>query len=280
MTPIQKIAFNYTDCGVPFLVNAGQASFMAAHIESRQTYMTDFYELYFFAEDTGFIHVNGERIALQNGMALFLSPAHKRQWEVEHTRFRFLIFVEDFLANFMSDPFFVERLQYCGQFHTPLTLQLSPEEFQHVTHLHEELKEELQHINRDTEPLLSAMLSYLLLHLNRLYSRAYHLPYTRANGTLPFEFKRLLEERVRTHQRVEDYTSSLSTTRAMLDNALKGQFGMSTSEMIKRRLLIEIKNELLYSNHSPKEIAFNLGFSEPHHMLRFFKTMTGETIGE
>lgn len=38
------------------------------------------------------------------------------------------------------------------------------------------------------------------------------------------------------------------------------------------------ENDLLFSNLSVKEIAFRLHFSEPNHLMRFFKQMTGQTI--
>ena len=48
--------------------------------------------------------------------------------------------------------------------------------------------------------------------------------------------------------------------------------------LLKQRLLQEVKNDLLFSGLSVKEIAFRLHFSEPNHLMRFFKQMTGQTI--
>ena len=45
-------------------------------------------------------------------------------------------------------------------------------------------------------------------------------------------------------------------------------------------MLDDIKNMLLYSGLSVKEISSQLHFSEPNHLMRFFKSQTGQTIGE
>lgn len=58
------------------------------------------------------------------------------------------------------------------------------------------------------------------------------------------------------------------------------EFGLSAVSLLKQRLLQEIKNDLLFSELSIKEIAYRLHFSEPNHLMRFFKQMTGQTISE
>lgn len=45
-------------------------------------------------------------------------------------------------------------------------------------------------------------------------------------------------------------------------------------------MLDEIKDMLLYSVLSVKEISFRLNFSEPNHLMSFFKAQTGQTISE
>lgn len=58
------------------------------------------------------------------------------------------------------------------------------------------------------------------------------------------------------------------------------EFGLSSVHLLKQRLLQEVKSELLFSGLSVKEIAYRLHFSEPNHLMRFFKQMTGQTISE
>jgi AraC family transcriptional activator of pobA len=43
---------------------------------------------------------------------------------------------------------------------------------------------------------------------------------------------------------------------------------------------VEIQFQLIYTDKTTSEIAFEFGFPEPNHLMRFFKTLTNETISE
>ena len=58
----------------------------------------------------------------------------------------------------------------------------------------------------------------------------------------------------------------------------KAQFGVSATHLIKQRLLEELKNELLFSNRTVSEMADDFNFSDPSHLMRFFKQQTGKTF--
>ena len=54
-------------------------------------------------------------------------------------------------------------------------------------------------------------------------------------------------------------------------------YGKSCSEIIKDRLTTEIKKALMFSDKTVSEIAYDLNFSEPGNMNRFFKKMVNIT---
>ncbi|MFC2151711.1 helix-turn-helix domain-containing protein, partial [Bacteroidota bacterium] len=75
---------------------------------------------------------------------------------------------------------------------------------------------------------------------------------------------------------VNDYTQMLGISKTYLNQKLKS-FGQSASDLIKARILTEAKKELLYSDLSVSEIAYQLNFSEPANFNRFFKQQTSVT---
>lgn len=77
-----------------------------------------------------------------------------------------------------------------------------------------------------------------------------------------------------------DYAELMNISRVTLNKAVMREFGLSAVHLLKQRLLQEVKNDLLFSGLSVKEIAYRLHFSEPNHLMRFFKQMTGQTISE
>ena len=56
------------------------------------------------------------------------------------------------------------------------------------------------------------------------------------------------------------------------------QFGVSATHLLKQRLLEELKNELLFSNLNVSQLADEFHFSDPSHLMRFFKQQTGKTF--
>ncbi|ULT24850.1 helix-turn-helix domain-containing protein [Sphingobacterium sp. E70] len=52
----------------------------------------------------------------------------------------------------------------------------------------------------------------------------------------------------------------------------------SPSSLIQKRIMLEAKRYLNYTDRSAKEIAYQLGFISPAHFSRFFKQHAGDTI--
>jgi AraC family transcriptional activator of pobA len=90
----------------------------------------------------------------------------------------------------------------------------------------------------------------------------------------------LLENHIKDKQRISDYAELLGISRISLNKAVKAQFNTTATQLLKQRLLFEIQNSLLHSNKTINEIAYELNFPEPNHLMRFFKTQTSQTITE
>ncbi|HWV69167.1 helix-turn-helix domain-containing protein, partial [Chitinophaga sp.] len=54
----------------------------------------------------------------------------------------------------------------------------------------------------------------------------------------------------------------------------------SPKEFITNRLMTEAQRKLHYSKVSVKELAYELGFSDPDYFSRLFKKSTGRSISE
>lgn len=46
---------------------------------------------------------------------------------------------------------------------------------------------------------------------------------------------------------------------------------MTAIELLKQRLLTEINDRLVHLNKTVSEISFDLNYTEPDHIMRFFK---------
>ena len=275
-----SVPFSKTRCGVDFYINTGESKDICGVLTEHRTFKTDFFSFYFFRHANGYVLLNFRKIELRDDMVLLLSPHQQQEWHVDEAEldYTFLIFREDFMRTFIADKFFVYRLLYYYQTDTPPYLFAAPEELAEYMRLLGKIKQELLHPVADTYNLIVSVLYYLLVVINRAYAKTYRLPVEVPKNNYAFQFKDLLEKHIRDMQRVQEYADILRVSRITLNNSVMAQFGVSATHLLKQRLLEELKNELLFSDRNVSQLADEFHFSDPSHLMRFFKQQTGKTF--
>ena len=275
-----SVPFSKTRCGVDFYINTGESKEICGVLTEHRTFKTDFFSFYFFRRANGYVLLNFRKIELRDDMVLLLSPHQQQEWHVDEAEldYTFLIFREDFMRTFIADKFFVYRLLYYYQTDTPPYLFAAPEELAEYMRLLGKIKQELLHPVADTYNLIVSVLYYLLVVINRAYAKTYRLPVEVPKNNYAFQFKDLLEKHIHTVQRVQEYADMLRVSRITLNNSVMAQFGVSATHLLKQRLLEELKNELLFSDRNVSQLADEFHFSDPSHLMRFFKQQTGKTF--
>lgn len=278
---ISLLRYSKSSCGVDFLLNTAESSEKRGWFDQSKRYKTDFFEFYFFRKAEGYLFLAGERIELHAGMLLVISPFQLQEWHVDLERldYTFLVFQEEFVNNFLSDKYFMYRLLYCYQHDYPTWFDPEEAEAQPLLELLRRMKGELRAPVADSYHMIVAYLYQFLLQLNRIYARRFQLQFALPLNNYAYQYKQLLEKNICEKVRVADYAEMMGISRVSLNKAVMREFGLSAVHLLKQRLLQEVKNDLLFSGRSVKEIAFRLHFSEPNHLMRFFKQMTGQTVG-
>lgn len=279
---LKTLKFNKTECGVDFLLNVLTTEEVKQNYLSNHLFNTDFFEIVFFKKGNGYLMLNHQKIEITDNSIIFISAFQKRQWHFESDEIEFtvLAFQEDFLNDFFSDKLFTYRLLYFYQLEFSLTIAIAQEEMQRYCRLLTEIKEELVKTKADSVHIIRSLIYYLLQKLNRAYAEKYNLSIEKNDNNYAFQFKKLIEIHIKEKQRINDYSELLNVSRITLNKAVKDQFNVTATHLLKQRLLIEIKNELIHSDKIIAEIAHELNFSEPNHLMRFFKTQTGITTSQ
>lgn len=280
--PVSLLKYSKSSCGVDFLLNTADSSEKRGWFDIDKRYKTDFFEFYFFRKAEGHMFLAGERVELKPYMALIISPFQLQEWHVDISRleYTFLVFQEEFINNFLSDKYFMYRLLYCYQHDYPTHFDMNAEDMQPYLSQLNCIKKELREPMSDSYHMIVACLYQFLLRLNRLYAHRFGLSSAPPLNNYAYQYKQLLEKHISEKTRVTDYAEMMNISRITLNKAVMHEFGMSAVHLLKQRLIQEVKSDLLFSGLSIKEIAFRLHFSEPNHLMRFFKQMTGTTIGE
>lgn len=85
----------------------------------------------------------------------------------------------------------------------------------------------------------------------------------------------LIEQHFREMRELEFYSSSLNITLNRLNSLSRAHLGRTVYELLQARLHEEAIKLLQYTTLSVKQIAFELGMSDPAYFFRCFKRITG-----
>ena len=91
------------------------------------------------------------------------------------------------------------------------------------------------------------------------------------------KFKQLLNLHVHEWHATSTYAEELAISPDHLNRTIKSLTGKTAKDSIQSRIVIAAKRLLYFTDHSTKEIAFQLGFEEPSHFSSFFKKCTGQS---
>jgi len=96
--------------------------------------------------------------------------------------------------------------------------------------------------------------------------------------TIVRNFKSLVEKHFMEWHQVKDYAYSLNVTPNYLNEVIRSSVQVSAKDFIQSRLLLEAKRMAIFTAKSGKEIGFELGFEDPSHFSKFFKTNAGQSL--
>lgn len=89
------------------------------------------------------------------------------------------------------------------------------------------------------------------------------------------QFGRLVEIHYKQKHAVADYADLMGFAPKTLTNKFNRLHLENPNEIIKNRIVLEAKRLLIYTDHSVKEIAFQLGYDDPAYFNRLFTQKAG-----
>jgi len=124
--------------------------------------------------------------------------------------------------------------------------------------------------------MLRALLKRMLITSTRLIKQENNQDNLSFNQVeLIRKFNILVEQHYKEKHQVADYAEMLFKSPKTLSNFFKKHNVNSPLKIINGRIAAEAKRLLIYSDKSAEEIAYELGYNEPSHFSKFFKTQVG-----
>jgi AraC-like DNA-binding protein len=91
------------------------------------------------------------------------------------------------------------------------------------------------------------------------------------------DLRDLIEQNYRTLHSPADYAERLHVTAKTLGRIVREQLGTTPTDLIRNRILVHAKWQLLHTLKPVKEVARELGFSDELYFSRLFKKATGHS---
>ncbi|WP_242203454.1 helix-turn-helix domain-containing protein [Aestuariivivens insulae] len=165
-------------------------------------------------------------------------------------------------------------LLFFGNIHVP-NISLSTDENKKLHMLHEVFIDEIE--TKDTiqaEMLRMLMARFIIICTRLLKTKKGYLERSKnAKVDLLREFNMLVDTHFKTEHKVSFYAEKLFKSPKTLSNSF-AQLNTSPLQIIHDRIVLEAKRQLIYTDKSAKEIAYDIGFEDASHLSRLFKKHT------
>lgn len=166
--------------------------------------------------------------------------------------------------------------------HHPMFIKLEPAEVKEMEDLSRVFSLEMLVRDNFQGEMLRTLLKRVIIKTTRIakqQSESYQL-FPDEKMDLVRKFALILELNFKKEHEVKFYAAALNKSPKTLSNTFALLKQPAPSVLIRKRIILEAKRYLHYTDKSAKEIAYELGFENPAHFSRFFKQHIGSNISE
>lgn len=152
-------------------------------------------------------------------------------------------------------------------------IELNTEQAEEVMTIFEQIIAEKQSIDKLKEELIALKIVELLILAERFYEEDLPAEMKTGNSEIIRRFGEMLDSGFTKEHSVKYYADKLSVHPNYLNALVKKQTGFSAKEIIQQRIILESKFLLHTTALSIKEIAGQVGFSDPDYFTSFFRRL-------
>lgn len=235
----------------------------------------DAYSIYWIKEGKGVYNIDFESYAFDDNVLFFLSPGQVFSVESEKIKEAYkLTFVRDFYCIQTHDKEVAcNGILFNNVYETPF-VKPSESDTQKLQFILDSLEEEFKREEAAAQyDMLQAYLKQFIIHAVRV-KKEHHIIKDDTETKLFKDFSLLVEQNFKKLHSVTDYANRLGVSPKSLTKHFHKIGSQTPSDFIKNRIVLEAQRQLLYSNDSVKQIAYDLGFNDSAYFTRFFKKAT------
>ena len=228
------------------------------------------YSIYWIKEGKGTYNIDFESYSFDGNVLFFLSPGQVFSVDSEKIKEAYKInFVRDFYCIQTHDKeVSCNGVLFNNIYETPF-VKPSKEETTKLNLILENLIDEFQQQETAQYDMLQAYLKQFIILSVRIKKEDYNIK-DDTETKLFKDFSTLIDLNFKKEHSVTYYGERLGLSPKSISKHFQ-KIGVNTpSDYIKNRIVLEAKRQLIYSDHTVKQIAYDLGFNDPAYFTRFF----------
>ncbi len=257
------------------------APYLEHHKNLHAAHRHTFYHVVFFTDGSGNHTVDFETFEVKPGQIYFMIPGQVHSWAFEGFTDGYIInFSDSFFQSFLLDANYCEKFSFFSGDVSDAVINLRDTLAAKVRGLFEDIIKEWENSPSQTTDLMRVLMLQLFILVNRFNGGgAGKLPAS-YNQTLLKSFRKLIETHYKTLKLPKDYAALLYITPNHLNAVCKDLLGQQSGELIRNRVILEVKRLLTNPQLTITEIASDLNFSDNSYFTKFFKKTEGVTPEE
>lgn len=261
---------------LPFKVQTINSFFAEQDDTQEVPHSHNYYEMIWLTNGSGTLHVDMQECPVDPHSIFCLKPNQPHQFKIRDGMDGFVIsFMDSFFRMDEYDFDWICRASLSQLFTEGRPTRVSPDEEEDMKEIVLKMLKEFANEYTYRVELLRRYFKIFLIYLTRRFTgRVQPTEQTRETELLQ-NFKQLLDKNFKEQKMVAEYAEQLFVSPNYLNRIVKKYTGSSAGHHIRQRVVLEAKRMGRYSGAGLKEIAYDLGFLDPAHFSRFFKTFAG-----
>ena len=268
---------NRADANLSFGISRMEDIYDKRNGQADAPHRHNYYTILIISKGKGLHHIDFNSYPINANQIYFLSPGQVHQLvETEKTFGYSMVFSEQFLVLNHIPIAFIADINLFQDFGSTPPLPLDPATSSTIESYAEALLTQFRSDLPFKFEAIGALLKLLLIHCHNLCSlNNLDIQTQESGGDLLRKFKKMVHGHYHQWHRTTAYADALNITPDHLNRVVKSLTGKTAKDHIQSRITTAAKRLLYFSELSNKEIAYELGFSEPGNFSAFFKKCSG-----
>lgn len=227
------------------------------------------------------IQIDFEEFEVTKNSVYFITPGRNVNISFDSEPEGWILrFSKEYFRNHIREKLIIKRVEVFAPLDKNPCIILSPKIGERIQAITEMIDELLGSQIPNKETAIASLFRTLLVYCDSKCNISVGADKNTNEVQIVKLFKDLVAKHYSDTHKVHEYAKMMNISSKYLNQVVKNVLNVTAKSVIHEQLIIHARRELKFSNKSVKEIAFNLGFSEPFHFSNYFKKMIGTSPSE